>query len=463
MNTKNRMEYFFYVFMITIIAVGCNNRNKKKAEIVSAVESIFFVPFRDIRIENTTYQVGAGNDTILSYKTGSKIIIPENAFLDNEGKPVKGNVELTYREFTNAFDVYLGGIPMVYDSAGIEQVFETAGMIEINASSDGQHVFPNPQNKIQVQMNSFQKGNEYNVYRLDTVTGKWNFLGKDKVETADYKKIIASLPQIPPMPKKAGQFAFKVSDLTSRYPELNIYKNVLFEPVDNKYHGFSGTEIKVKDSGKGIFNVIFVFDAYGAHKEDSCNCYLSFKEGIDYDNAIKVYQSKYKTLFAKRDKMKKDVELKWENYFDVKQKYVDLGLIDLFNKTEVTNLTGEEKITRTLEISGFGFINCDSPTAYPQGAELLPKYKDTKGNEIILNNVVLVEKGRNAIFRYKTKIKFNPQKENILWGITRDNKLAYLKAADFEKVTRISGEYTFTINVYPETLKTYEDICRVLF
>jgi hypothetical protein len=178
---------------------------------------------------------------------------------------------------------------------------------------------------------------------------------------------------------------------------------------------------------------------------------------------MKVYQNKYKTLIAKRDKMKQEVELKWENYFDVKQKYVDLGLIDLFNKTEVTNLTGEEKITRTLEISGFGFINCDLPTSYPQGAELLAKYKDTKGNEIILNNVVLVEKGRNAIFRYKTKIKFNPQEENILWGITRDNKLAYLKAADFEKVTRISGEYTFTINVYPETLKTYEDICKVLF
>jgi len=445
------------------MAVSCNNKNKSNTGKAAAKKSIFSIPLSDIQIENTTYQISAESDTILTYKTGSRLIIPGNAFLDKEGNKIKGDVKLTYREFTNSFDIYLAGIPMQYDSAGIEQVLETAGMIEINASFQGKPVFPNPQSKIQIQMNSFQKGNGYNVYKLDTVSGKWSYSGKDKVEIDDYNKSVASLPEIPPAPKKAGQFSFTIGDNTGKYPELSIYKNVLFEPVDNKYHGFSGTKITVKDSGNGIFNVSFIYDAYGAHKEESCNCYLAFKEGADYNNAMKVYQNKNKTFIAKRNKMKQDLELQWKYYFDVKQKYTDSGLLDLFYKKEVTNLKGEEKITRTLQINGFGFINCDLPVSYPQGAELLAKYKDSEGNGIILNNIVLVEKGRNAIFRYTTKIKFNPQKENILWGITSDNKLAYLTTTEFGKVTQISGEYTFTMKVYAGTLKTYEDICKVLF
>ncbi len=205
---KSKKMYFstLLITLISIITINCNNHKTDNTNNQASVKSIFTVPFRNIQIESTLYQINVEQDTVLSYKTGSKLIIPKNAFLDKEGKIIKGKVELTYREFTNPFDIYLGGIPMVYDSSGIEQVFQTAGMLEINASSQGQAVYPNPQNKIQVQMNSFQKGNEYNVYQLDTVTGKWNNLGKDKVEIENYNNSIASLPEVPPAPKKQDNF-----------------------------------------------------------------------------------------------------------------------------------------------------------------------------------------------------------------------------------------------------------------
>jgi len=454
----NKIKILFFVSVVAIFTLSCNNENKTNSENNQVKQSVFSIPFANVQIKNTTYQISNERDTVLTYKTGSKILIPKNAFVDKNGDSIKGDVKLTYREFTNPFDIYLGGIPMVYDSAGIEQVFETAGMLEINAYSQDQPVFPNPQNKIQVQMNSFQKGGEYNVYQLDTITGNWNNLGKDKVEIDDYNKSLASLPQVPPAPKKAGQFSFSIGDDTGNYPELNIYQNVLFEPVDNKYCGGNSTEIKIKDLGNGIYEVLFIIDAYGVHKEQSCKCYLAFKEGVDYDNALKVYQNKNKSLIEKREKMKQEIELEWENYRAAVKKYN----IAVFNKnTEL--LPQNERVIRTLSINGFGFINCDYPTSYPQGAELLATYKDKQGNKIMLNNIVLVEKGRNAIFSYTSKIKFNPQQDNILWGITKDNKLAYIKADDFKKFNITSGEYTFTMNVHSETLKTYEDICKVLF
>lgn len=465
MNIKNFIKILLtqYFVFFTFFSISCNKNNKTTVKDNTVVQSIFSEPFSNIKIPKTIYKIYAQKDTILLYKTGTKINIPKNAFLDKEGKPINGEITLSYREFTNAFDIYLGGIPMQYDSAGTEQVFETAGMIEINANYQGQEVFPNPENRIKVEMASYQPSNQYNVYGLDTVTGKWNYLGKDIVETESYKQSISTLPQVPPPPKKAGQYSFKISDGTGNYPELSIYKNVYFEPINNERCGFHSTEIKVKDIGNGIYEVRFIIDAYGLHEERICKCYLAFKEGADYDNAMIVYQNKYKSLIEKREKMKKEIENEWKKYFDIKQKYEDLGVLDLFYINQVKNLSGEEKITRTLELSGFGFINCDLPTSYPQGASLIAKYSDKNGKELKLKNVVLVEKGRNAIFRYEKIIKFNPSKDNILWGITSDNKLAFLKEDDFKKITQTNGEFTFVMNVYEKKLETYEDICNVLF
>ncbi len=464
MKKRNKMKFYLLAVVIAIVAVSCNNTEKNHAENEVVEKSIFSLPFSDIQIQTTSYQLSNETDTVLAYKTGTKIKIPKNAFLDKEGNPVAGDVELNYREFTNPFDIYLGGVPMLYsDSTGTAQVFETAGMFEINASAEGEPVFPNPDNKIQVQMNSFEKGNEYNVYQLDTVSGKWTYLGKDEVSVDNYDEALASLPPVPPAPKKAGLNSFSIEDGTGRYPELSIYENILFEPVDNESCGFHCTEIKVKDIGNGIFEVIFINDIYGVYQEQICKCYLAFKDGVDYDNALKVYQNKYKSLIGKRKKAKEKLEKQWESYFEVKQKYADLGVLDIFYKRGVANLSGADKVTRTLQINGFGFINCDVPTDYPQEAELLAKFKDSQGNELLLHDIALVQKGRNAIFRYDSTVKFNPQQENILWGITKDKKLAYLKADDFKKVNQTQGQYTFVMNVHEGPLTSYEDVCAVLF
>ena len=100
-------------------------------------------------------------------------------------------------------------------------------------------------------------------------------------------------------------------------------------------------------------------------------------------------------------------------------------MLDYFYKEEVKSIKGVEKILRTLAISQFGFINIDKPSNYPKGAKLLAQFEDKGGNKIKLSNIVLIEKGRNALFRYKDIIRFNPLNENILWGTTENGKLAY--------------------------------------
>jgi len=86
----------------------------------------------------------------------------------------------------------------------------------------------------------------------------------------------------------------------------------------------------------------------------------------------------------------------------------------------------------------------------------------TYGNKLKLQNIILAENGRNAIFRFTNYIKFNPKKENILCGTTPEGKLAYFNADDFKNIKQTSGEYTFEMKVCNVPLSA-EEISEILF
>ena len=452
------------LFAMALLVYYCVNKKVENTN-EDTSKSVIKAPLPNLDINSTAYTIDTQKDTVLTHKTGSKINIPKNAFLDSEGNIVKGKVDVSYREFSNAFEIYLGGIPMQYDSAGTNMVFETAGMLEIKATSNNKPVYVNPDSKITIDMNSFEQGNRYNLYQLDTLTGKWTNIGKDRIEQKNYNDELSQLPTVPPQPKKATGFTFTIGDETGKYPELAMYENVLFEPIDGQSCGYSGiSEIKVKKLNHGKYEITFILIYNGTVlSEEKCICYLVFKEGANYSNAMKVYQNKYASLIKKRKKMEKKLEKEWADYFKIKNIYIDAGMEDFFYKKEIKNTKGKDKILRTLTLSNFGFINCDVPSSYPQGARLLAKFEDKKGNEMNLVDVVLVVKGRNALFRYTDTIKFNPTKQNVLWGITEDGSLAYFNSDDFKTINSTSGDYVFKMNVHNQELKTYEDITNVLF
>ena len=432
--------------------------------IINIRKSLVTPPISNLDIKKTYYSVNSKNDTSLNYESGSKISIPKNAFLDEKGNLIDGKVKIEYREFSNAFDIYLGGIPMEFDSAGESMVFETAGMFEINATSNNKPVYVNPENKITIDMNSFEKGNQYNLYQLDTLSGKWTNIGKDKISQKKYKEELSKLPYVPPYPKRATGIAFTISDpLGLNETSIQEYENVLFDPVNGErcssvYN--SNKKIEVKDLKNGKYEVIFTTGSIfsGGIKVSSCECYLAFKDGEDYSKALKVYKKKYSNLISKNNRKRKKIKKEWEKYNKAFKKYN----IAVFNK-KLKNLDANEKITRSLKLNSFGFVNCDYPSSYPRGARLYAKFEDEKANEIKLENIVLIEKGRNALFRYSDTIKFNPEKENILWGITEGGKVAYFKANDFKKINLTDLDFVFKMAVHDEKLKTHEDITNLLF
>lgn len=82
---------------------------------------------------------------------------------------------------------------------------------------------------------------------------------------------------------------------------------------------------------------------------------------------------------------------------------------------------------------------------------------------LVLKNVVLVELGTNALFRYQETIQYNPNKSNYLWGITPEGKFAYFTSEDFKQLNHKKNKATLKMHIHPEELNTYDEIMKVLF
>src|SRR5574337_759218 len=91
------------------------------------------VPFQNFDID------AQGGDTV-RLTDGTSIYIPQSIFIDQNGKPVTGKVQLHYRAFYTPGEIVASGLSMLYDTAGTEHNFSSAGMFEITGTQDGKPV-----------------------------------------------------------------------------------------------------------------------------------------------------------------------------------------------------------------------------------------------------------------------------------------------------------------------------------
>jgi hypothetical protein len=134
-------------------------------------------PFKTINLDYDTFTLDASEPKVVRLANGSSIEIPENAFVDKNGKVVTGKVSLQYREFHTAADILTSGIPMLCnDENGETKPFESGGMFEIGATANGEEISIAKDKKINVRMASKVEG-DFDFYYLEEDGGK-------KVETA---------------------------------------------------------------------------------------------------------------------------------------------------------------------------------------------------------------------------------------------------------------------------------------
>lgn len=468
-------------------------------------------PLAGLDIPVTVYKVNAEKGATLDFKTGSKITIPKNSFVDGQGKTVKGEVELHYREFHNPYEFFVAGIPMTYDSAGVRYHFESAGMMEIMGYKDGKPLAIAPEKAINVELASEYTDTKYNLYKLDTAANNWSCLGKDKVvaehsalvaspapssaslskqskEALEYKTIetkteevqkekevkIAALPKLIPEPKKPEQskkdkYTFDLDVDPKEYPELAVYKGVLFE-VGSENKSFNSfmysttwDEAVVKDGPEKGKNYLLTLKK--ASKQYDLIVYPVF-EGKNFETAMKDYQEKFNKYTVALDKRKADEKRIEEEYqaqlVKLKKQKEELELKwKEAQDNQFRQMDAREKVHRVFAISGFGVYNSDHPDAYPKGVSCTAKLNNEQDNRLMCYDVFLVDKEKNALFTYAknpvVQFSFNPQSKNMLWTV-ENGKLYWLKPEQFAGIQSGSEITNLRMNKVEQTFKNVDEM-----
>lgn len=450
-------------------------------------------PIAKLNVPYTSYKVKADQGGTIKHKSNSKIIIPKKAFVNKQGEDIVGDVEIRYREFHDQADMIAAGIPMGYDSAGVKSQLESAGMLDIRGYQDNEPVFIKPNKTITVEFASKYPEDRYNMYVLDTVARNWVYTGRDnslvnhkpkqassqqahettipekietkktielqqqldaippKIETEKvaYEKKVSQLPKaiLPSKPMKAttGRPQFQLDVNYKEFPELEAFKNAVFEVgTENKnytseFSKITWTSAEIAEGPQKGKNYLLILKQ--ANKQEKLVVYPALT-GANYDIALKAYESKfedYKAGVAKREaaekKLKEEFEAKQAAYVaEQKRLQAEMSQEQIRAQVEAAkqlnqqtaSMNNTQKVTRVFQVSQFGFCNSDSPRAFPKGGSIIPIFTVDGGKSFVQPNIIyLVSIDKNLIFTYDSNgISYNPDEAYSVCVIS--NNKAYV-------------------------------------
>lgn len=194
--------------LLFYFVVGFGDSFSEKQEQYFAQQDYVNPPLENVKPQFASFKCDANKGGIYQYESGSKLNVPAAAFVDNAGKVIEGEVEIKYREFHDYVDFFLSGIPMTYDSAGVNYTLESAGMMEVYAEKDGKRVKMAPGKTIAVELVSnvnvspkMDRPPSYNIYRLDEDGRQWVYENVDMIQFVEEEneKLESSFDQNDPL------------------------------------------------------------------------------------------------------------------------------------------------------------------------------------------------------------------------------------------------------------------------
>ena len=131
--------------------------------------------------------INANQGGVYEYESGSRLVVPSSAFVDDRGHLVEGDVTIFYREYINTADFFLSGIPLGYKDGNKNYLLEPNGLVEVFAQKDGQLVSLVSDKNIQVELvgqmivSYDDPTPDYNIYRFDSIQRKWSYVSVDNI------------------------------------------------------------------------------------------------------------------------------------------------------------------------------------------------------------------------------------------------------------------------------------------
>lgn len=335
-------------------------------------------PLKKLQTPYSVYRVNTKKGATIQHNGKSKIKIEKNSFVDKHGRDIVGDVTIEYKEFHDAGDIILNGIPMAYDSAGKSYNLESAGMFDIRGYQNGEAVFIKKEKTIEIELASENTEARFNQYYLDTITHNWQYLQKDKVlfthpanESVSSKnqktnsqlkseeklsqlkheievvlprkkdsvqtlyatklqKLPATTPPLQPKKYSDNKPSFKLDGSYEDFPELASFKDVLFEvaPENKNYskelHNITWSDVKISEGPQKGKNYILTLSY--RNRSERLIVYPVFR-GEEFERVEKIYETKlaeYQKALQKRNadenKLMDELKLKQAAYLAEQKK-----------------------------------------------------------------------------------------------------------------------------------------------
>ncbi|MFK7775538.1 MAG: hypothetical protein AB8F94_25575 [Saprospiraceae bacterium] len=147
-----KYTYFFIFFLFTFFAC----QNDSIPERVTFKSTPLDEVYQDLRPEVQEFSISNNQPNKIKAAKGTEIFVPENSFVDANGNPIKGKVEVKIIEAFSLEDFITSGL--VTQSNG--QLLISNGMINIDASAGGQAVELQEGKELTVSMPTMEKNME---------------------------------------------------------------------------------------------------------------------------------------------------------------------------------------------------------------------------------------------------------------------------------------------------------------
>lgn len=180
------MRLMSVAVLLCFFALSCGTKEEpkkpKKVLIKKTIPKIIPLvkqPLSNINIgfQEVIIDADSGKTFGVSNAYGSTVEVPANVFTDSSGNLLSGKIVLKYREMHTMNDMFLTGIPLSYDAAGMLKRFNSAGMFEIRAYQNNRPVYLDSGKVIRVNMACFESDDAYHAFYLDEVKSRnWVYL-----------------------------------------------------------------------------------------------------------------------------------------------------------------------------------------------------------------------------------------------------------------------------------------------
>lgn len=126
-----------------------------------------------ISLSDEKFTLPADSGGIFFDTSGTVIKIPPDAFVDENGQPVTGNIDFSYQEYRDPLDLILSGLPMHQGSGNNREYFNSYGMFKLKAYHNGKPVFLKKDKQPEVDFAMTRQPKYADIFQFDSLSKRW--------------------------------------------------------------------------------------------------------------------------------------------------------------------------------------------------------------------------------------------------------------------------------------------------